>query len=341
MRHLCLWLLLWAPLWAGDFTVDVGRGDVLVHVPPTQDQPAPLLLLLHGYTSSGSEVEGVLELAPLAAERGFVYAYPNGTQDFLGNRFWDATDACCNFTSPPVDDVGYLLALIDAIGAEITLDPYQIFIAGHSNGGFMAHRLACERPDLFAAIISVAGATFLDSADCNPSEPIHVLQIHGTDDETISYTGGNLGFTPYPGAFDTVQSWVLLNQCSTFETPGEPLDLIDRLSGAETQVSQWVTECATNGSAHLWTIQGGTHVPEVNTSFGPLVFDFLSDHAKPVCVGDLNRDQRVDAADVDLHLLAWRLSPEPMLDGNRDGRVDVLDLIGTLNAQGSCHNDPI
>lgn len=89
----------WRMAWAGEISVDAGRGSILVQVPsdyqPTT--PAPLLILLHGYTSSGAETEAILQFAPEADARGLIYAFPDGTQDPLGNRFWNATDACCNF----------------------------------------------------------------------------------------------------------------------------------------------------------------------------------------------------------------------------------------------------
>jgi polyhydroxybutyrate depolymerase len=335
-----VWFLLWSSslfTYAGEFNVDLGRGDILVHVPADQSEPMPLLILLHGYTSSGAEVERVLELAPVAEEFGFVYAYPDGTPDLLGNRFWDATDACCNFALPTVDDVGYLMGLIETIQAEVTIDPMRIYIAGHSNGGFMAHRLACERPDMIAAIVSVAGATFADPLDCDPSEPVHVLQIHGTEDETIAFTGGNLFGTSYPGAFDTVQSWVLKNGCSTFETPGDPLDIIDPLMGSETQTGSWVTDCATNGSAHLWTIENGTHVPEVNANFGPLIFQFLLDHAKAEsCPADLNDDNQVDTNDLLVQMPSWLTSCSCSADRNEDGMIDLRDAVAMVNDFGIC-----
>ena len=53
----------------------------------------PLIVLLHGYTSSGAGQEGYFKLTPEAEKRGFLYATPDGTQDTRGNRFWNATDA--------------------------------------------------------------------------------------------------------------------------------------------------------------------------------------------------------------------------------------------------------
>ena len=49
----------------------------------------------------------------------------------------------------------------------------------------MAHRMACDHADAIAAIVSIAGATFLNPDDCAPSEPVSVLQVHGTNDAVI------------------------------------------------------------------------------------------------------------------------------------------------------------
>ena len=68
-----------------DFTVG-GIRPVVVHVPSgyRADRPAPLLIMLHGWGSSGAQHERYLQLAPVADARGVLYAYPNGTRDRSG-----------------------------------------------------------------------------------------------------------------------------------------------------------------------------------------------------------------------------------------------------------------
>ena len=41
--------------------------------------------------------------------------------------------------------------------AHYNVDPGRVCLIGHSNGGFMSHRFACDRADLVAAIVSLAG----------------------------------------------------------------------------------------------------------------------------------------------------------------------------------------
>jgi len=197
LSALALVLASSAPL--ADISIDLGRGPVTVHVPASYDpgQPAPLICNLHGYGGNGAWQEAYFQLLPLADEYGFLYFYPDGTIDHDGNRFWNATDACCDFYGSGVDDSGYLMALVDEIRAQLTVDPLRIYFTGLSNGGFMSHRLACEHAETIAAIASLAGVTFADSADCAPAAPIHVLHIHGTADDVVLYAGGSFGGVPY------------------------------------------------------------------------------------------------------------------------------------------------
>ena len=185
---------------ADEIFIDLGRGPVRVFVPSTYDpaQPMPLIFLLHGYSSSGNAIEAAWQLEPLAEELGFLYLHPDGTEDIFGFQFWNATDACCDLFGSGVDDSGYLRALIDEIRNQLNVNPNSIHFAGHSNGGFMSYRMACDHADVVASIASLAGATFLDPNDCVPTEPVHTLQIHGTNDDVILYNGGCIGNNCYP-----------------------------------------------------------------------------------------------------------------------------------------------
>src|SRR5262245_649845 len=90
---------------------DGGRGPGTVYVPNgySPGTPVPLLLLLHGYSSSGPAVESYIGYLSLVDARGFAYAFPSGRVDSLGQRFWTATDACCNLFNlgGPNDDSNY------------------------------------------------------------------------------------------------------------------------------------------------------------------------------------------------------------------------------------------
>jgi len=254
-----------------------------VFVPSGYDAaaPMPLVLLLHGYTASGAVQEAYFEFETLAEARGFLYVHPDGTVDASGQRFWNATDACCAFGSNPPDDAAYLIAVIEQVAAEYSVDPKAIFLAGHSNGGFMSYRMACEHADTIAGIASLAGATFADTADCSPSEPVSVLQVHGTSDDTIAYDGGAIVGNDYPSARQTVDSWVTYNGCDTSPTiTPDALDLDGGIEGAESDTEAF-GGCEQSAQVELWTIDTGSHIPDVTEDFSTSVVDFLLAHPKP------------------------------------------------------------
>jgi polyhydroxybutyrate depolymerase len=278
---LALWALAQARAAAETIIAD-GRPAAL-HVPTgyRAGTPAPLVILLHGYSASAAIQEAYFAFTPLSDQYGFLYLMPDGTINCVSNRFWNATDACCNFCGSTVDDSGYVLHLIQATEALYSVDRGRVYLIGHSNGGFMAYRAACDHADRIAALVSLAGATFQDPAACTPSEPVHTLQIHGTSDGSILYGGGLIAGRPYPGAVRTAELWAGYDGCSLVpDTSAPDLDLDASLAGAETKVARYTAACMAGGSAELWTIQGGTHIPSISAAFRPAVIEYLLRHPK-------------------------------------------------------------
>ncbi len=244
---------------------------------------APLAILLHGYGSNGPATDAFFGFAAAAETAGIIYAAPDGTIDSGGSPFWNATDSCCNFNDSTVDDSGYLRSLVEAIQADYNIDNRRIYFAGLSNGGFMSYRMACDHADLIAGIVSTAGATFDNPIDCSPTDPLHVLQIHGTADTVILYAGGSLLTVPYPGAVESVETWAQYNGCDlTPVAPPETLDLDANLPGAETTITRYGDGCSSGGSTELWTVNGGPHVISPTPDFGASVAEFMLTHPRPV-----------------------------------------------------------
>jgi polyhydroxybutyrate depolymerase len=219
-------------------------------------------------------------LEPVADERGIIYAYPDGTIDGSDAQFWNATNACCNFYGSDVDDVAYLLGLVDEIATKVNVDPNRIYFVGHSNGGFMSYRLACEASDRIAAIVSLAGASFSDPTDCDAPAPLSVLQIHGDMDETIAYGGGTT-VAAYPSAAESTAYFAGVAGCTApAVSTGMTTDIDTTIAGDETTIDAY-SDCDAGYAVELWTIPGGGHVPSLAPGFADKVVDFLMAHPKP------------------------------------------------------------
>lgn len=250
----------------------------LVEPSDARSEPAPLIVVLHGY-GQGADYDS-LGLEPLAEQEGVLLAYLAGTVDGLARRFWNASEVCCNFFAAPVDDVAYVRAVIDDVSRRRAVDPKRVYVAGFSNGAFMAHRLACELPDRIAAIVAVSGVNA--TPDCRPSQPVGVLQVHGDADPVVHYLGGRLGAgsAAYPSVITSIEGWRDLNGCGPApEVEETVLDVASELRGWETSITRY-EGCAAGGAAELWTVHGGSHDIAFSSAFAREVWAFLAAHGR-------------------------------------------------------------
>ncbi len=139
------------------------QRSYILHIPPSYDgsQAMALVMDFHGGGGTAQNQRRVSGFDPLADEKGFVVAYPNGTGR-LGDVFltWNG-GTCCGYASHQnVDDVGFVRALVRDVQAVVKIDAKRIYATGLSNGGIMSYRLACEASDLIAAIGPVSGTQY-------------------------------------------------------------------------------------------------------------------------------------------------------------------------------------
>lgn len=253
-----------------------------VYAPPAYDpeQSYPLVILLHGFGSDGEQQNIYLGLSTHVSDKQFILLTPNGTMNSGGRRFWNGTPACCDTDETGVDDVGYVRALIAEAKETINVDHDRVYTLGHSNGGFLSYRLACEAADVITGIATIAGSTFNDPAECQPATPgVSLLAVHGTADDTILFDGLEAA---YPGAEETVARHAAIADCDT-ENPTTPanIDVLSGSNGDETVVTRYETGCTGGVEAELWAMEGGTHVPfNFSPEFIPMVLDWLFDHSR-------------------------------------------------------------
>ena len=178
---------------------------------------AGLVLMLHPAVGSGDEFARLSGFDREAGRLRWVAAYPEALNPgpFGG---WD-TFACC---PNEYDDIGFIAGLAARIVGDHSLDPDLVFVAGFSRGGMMAHRLGCELSERVAGIAAVAGnmadpSGSAEAIRCDPSQPIAVLIIHGSDDRSVPVEGGASpdypDLLPYAPLSDVVGKWRSVNRC--------------------------------------------------------------------------------------------------------------------------------
>lgn len=246
----------------------------------TSGSPAPLIMLLHGYGGTPDNVSAYFGMEAAAQRHGFILVRPEGMVDSQDKHYWNATDACCAFDPEPADDVAYLTGVLDEVTGDYNIDPRRVYIVGHSNGGFMTHRMACELAPRIAAVASLAGVSWDDASRCDAAEPVSVLQLHGDMDQTIFYRGGTIAGTEYPSAFETVSAWADKNGCTGDLVDRSPMELVVGAPADETRVQE-MKECPEGGAVELWTIIEGGHIPDMVENWLDFVWTFLQAHPKP------------------------------------------------------------
>jgi polyhydroxybutyrate depolymerase len=232
----------------------------LLYVPPRLAARPPLLVLLHGSRQTGEELRRVTGYAfdRLADEHGFITAYPDG----FGRR-WNDCRAKGRYKArrKNIDDVGFLLDLIERLEDQAGIDPARVFLAGYSSGAQLAFRVALEQPARVTGI--AAFAANLPSDDnwfCQASgKPVPVMLINGTEDPINPFAGGKVrvfGFRSRGRVRSALASARYFAALAGLER-AEHRRLIER-SG--TQVEEWRWRAQSTPEIVLLGVRGGGHV---------------------------------------------------------------------------------
>jgi len=245
---------------------------------PSAGLPKGLVLLLHGYGGTGKQINDYLQFKQIAKQANVIYVTVEGTKDSSGKQFWNATSSCCNFSKKKIDEVTYFKELIQDLQRQNSVDPQRIFIIGHSNGGFMAHSLACSLSPIVAGIISIAGEQAQNADDCKPDYSVNILQIQGMADLVVPYSGGNLGLGPFPGAEATLKMWATKNSCDLAKFEVKEIPTLVYLKPSTPSLSKSYASCPIGGSVELWAIPRAGHVPIFNLQGQRQIANWINTH---------------------------------------------------------------
>lgn len=244
----------------------------------TKEQSYPVLLAYPGYKESAQSMHKYTGFDKLPA----IVVYMQGvSESWEGAPYSKTKDG---------EDVRFTMDMLAALNTTYNVDRSRIYATGMSNGGGMVAKLACRKPDVFAAVSAVSGA-YYKGTRTNCVQDTHrapsMLEIHGTEDETISYSGGKRHGGTYLGARELVDQFVARNGC-------QPTPVTTALAG-DVQRQQWPMCTAGTSVVHLRVGDGGHRWPgdasgtsgaasgsAESTSYSlnatTEVWDFLSNH---------------------------------------------------------------
>ncbi|MEQ1690190.1 MAG: PHB depolymerase family esterase [Gemmatimonas sp.] len=218
----------------------------------------PVVFVLHGGGGNAENAEKMTGFTALVERERLIVVYPEGTSRRARVRLltWNAGH-CCGFAMENrVDDVGFIGALLDTLGATYPVDASRIYVTGMSNGAMMSHRLGRELSPRIAAIAPVVGALFGDERP--PEQPVSAIMINGLLDKSVPAEGGLTGgraasqWDGVPTSPNMQQGayWAKANDCATAPTKKEQGAVI--LSRYECPSGRRVELHQVKDNGHAW-----------------------------------------------------------------------------------------
>ena len=192
-------------------SIDGATRQYRLYIPASYDgtKAFPIVFNFHGYGSNNIEQENYGDFRGIADTANFLLVHPQGL-DLGGALGWNT------FAPYTVNNYDYTFVsqLLDSLQLKYNTDESRVYATGMSNGGFMSYDLACFMSTRFTAIASVTGSMIASHYKaCKPERVMPIMEIHGTNDQTVSYLG-NSGSLASTNIDSLVKFWAKLNLCN-------------------------------------------------------------------------------------------------------------------------------
>ncbi|MDF3822128.1 PHB depolymerase family esterase [Leptospira sp. 96542] len=226
----------------------------LIHYPKKwKGEKIPLIIALHGRLGNGAYMINQTKLDVLSDEKNVIVVFPDGFR-----RSWADGRGSTPADEHKVNDVRFIESVAKYMIQEGSVDPSFIFLLGHSNGGFMAQRLALEKPELWRGVLSVSSQLSVFALKLKtPKTPVSVGILVGTADPIVPYSGGYVkDGGEILSAEDSFLRWKNWNGCEgekkeTVTTPEEGLR-IETITYSGCNANTKIKLYKMIGVGHVW-----------------------------------------------------------------------------------------
>ncbi len=240
------------------------RDYVVVRPTAGGSGPLPVLVVLHGHGMTPAGVARVTGFLPVVGRA--VLVYPAGF-----GQSWNAGGCCGLARAAGVDDVSFLTTVVHDVLASVPGTSAQdVYLAGFSNGGRMAYRLACANPGLFAGVAAVEAVPV---PECIPPRPVSIAIVAYQQDPYLSISSQDptrvVRGMAEPRVNDVVAQWRQIDGCvgnPTVKQTGTAIVSLWSTCQNQTRVQYALYV----GGAHRWP-QGDPGTPSASR----LIWSFL------------------------------------------------------------------
>jgi poly(hydroxyalkanoate) depolymerase family esterase len=259
------------------FANQAGSRAYKLYVPSGyNEQPLPLVVMLHGCTQSPDDFAAGTRMNELAEEITFLVAYPAQAQSANVYKCWNwfsPTDQQRDRGEPSL-----LAGITRRIMRDFRVQPGRVYIAGLSAGGAAAAIMGATYPDLYAAIgvhsgLACGAASDIPSAFAamrqgqsdgarapgRAERAVPTIVFHGDHDTTVNPINGDQVIAQSKAATK------LRTAVTTGEAPGglHYTCTVQTDENGQSVLEQWVL----HGAGHAWS--GGSTAGSYTEPRGP------------------------------------------------------------------------
>jgi poly(hydroxyalkanoate) depolymerase family esterase len=278
----------------GTFTNRAGSRDYKLYVPSGyDDQPLPLIVMLHGCKQNPDDFAAGTAMNALAEQQPCLVLYPAQTKKANGSNCWNWFNGM--HQSRERGEPSIIAGITREVMRTHRVDPARVYVAGLSAGGAMAAILGDAYPELYAAVgvhsgLPVGAARDLPSALSAmkrgaqavragrhaPGAAPPVIVFHGDRDTTVHPRNGSqvLEQALGPGASHAEETERGKSAGGRSYTR-----ITQRDASGRTVAEHWVV----HGSGHAWS--GGSGSGSYTDPKGPdasrEMLRFFLTHVKP------------------------------------------------------------